>query len=112
MTSPAVAAHRLWVSLLLGCALGIYYGFLRPLRRTALRDALFLCGLFPAWLWQSFALCRGDLRLGYLAGLLGGIWLWDRFPGRFLRAPFALFWKGMASIWGLFLLPLKNFVKF
>ena len=82
MTSPAVAALRFCQALLLGAGLGLYYGFLQPLRpkRSFLSDLLFLPVFFWAWLYHSFALCGGDLRMGYCAGLILGIfWFRKRF---------------------------------
>ena len=74
MTAPALAAHRFVCCCLLGAALGVYYEFLRPLRPryTLAADALFLTGCVWVWLIMSFRVCRGDLRLGYSAGLLAG----------------------------------------
>ena len=74
MTAPALAVRRFGISALLGVGLGLLYGFLRPLRprHTLLGDVLFLIGAFFAWLWQGFAVCDADLRLGYMAGLIIG----------------------------------------
>ena len=71
MTAPLIAARHLGSALLLGAGLGLFYGFLRPLRqrRTWLADSVFLTVFFWVWLYLSFALCGGDLRLGYTAGL-------------------------------------------
>ena len=51
MMTPAVAFHRLVAALGLGCLLGLWYGFLRPLRprRTTLADSLFV--LAGGWAW-------------------------------------------------------------
>ena len=66
MNSPATDARRFLSACALGFVLGIFYGALRPMRRRFPRTAdLFFCAaLVPAWLYLSFALCRGDLRLG------------------------------------------------
>ena len=63
--TPATAAFRLGVSLLLGALLGLFYGFLRPMRqhRNAPADALFLLACLWLWLYLGFGLCAGDLRL-------------------------------------------------
>ena len=52
MTGPALDAQRFLIACLMGAALGIYYGFLRPLRprHTALSDFLFLPAAFYGWL--------------------------------------------------------------
>ncbi len=64
MTTPAEAAARVGLSLLWGAGLGLYYGFLRPLRprHTTLSDLLFLPALLWAWLQVCFGICRGDIR--------------------------------------------------
>ena len=48
MTPPELAAGRFLAACLLGAQLGVWYGFLRPLRPrwTALSVSLFLLGLF------------------------------------------------------------------
>ena len=49
--TPALAAYRLACALALGAALGLFYGFLRPLRprHTLLSDGLFLA--VTGWVW-------------------------------------------------------------
>ena len=71
MTAPALAFRHFCTACLLGVLLGVYYGFLRPLRPrfTTLSDLLFVLGAGWVWLYLGFAVCRGDLRLGYFAGL-------------------------------------------
>ena len=81
---PALTAARFLSAAGVGLLLGLWYGFLRPLRPrfTALADGAFLLGAFRSWLEVAFRICGGDLRLGYFLGMiLGGI-LWDRLPGR------------------------------
>ena len=76
MTGPRDAAVRFALACLLGGGLGLVYGFLRPLRprHTGLADGIFLPVLVWTWLYLGFEICRGDLRLGYTAGLaVGGI---------------------------------------
>ena len=109
--TPETAGFRLLCSCLLGGALGLYYGFLRPLRRRhqGLADGLFLLGAVWVWLYQSFGICGGDLRLGYFLGLLAGGLLWERTAGRVLRPVFSGFWGGLAKAGRLAVLPLKNF---
>ena len=79
MNTPAVAAQRFGMACLLGVLLGVYYGFLRPLRPklTALSDLLFVLGAGWVWLYLGFAVCRGDLRFGYTCGMFLGWFLWD-----------------------------------
>ena len=95
MISPAVAAQRFAISLLLGAILGLYYGFLRPLRprHTALSDLLFLPAAAYTLLYIAFAVCRGDLRPEHTAGLILGAFGWELTVGRCLRPVFSGFWK-------------------
>lgn len=90
MTAPALAAHRFVCCCLLGAALGVYYEFLRPLRPryTLAADTLFLTGCGWVWLLMSFRVCRGDLRLGYSAGLLAGGIGWDLVFGSLIAPVF------------------------
>ena len=111
MTAPETALRRFALSCLLGVGLGIWYGFLRPLRprRTALSDGLFLAGAAWAWLELGFRICGGDLRLGYAAGLpLGGL-LWEVTLGRPLRPLFSGFWMLWGRLMGFVILPAKKF---
>ena len=99
MTAPDLAARRFALSCLLGCVLGVIYGFLRPLRRRfpVLGDLLFLPAVFWLWLEVSFRICRGDLRLGYSFGLAAGCFLWEATAGRLLRPVFEGIWKGLEA---------------
>lgn len=94
MTPPNLAARQLLIALAMGLGLGLCYGFLRPLRRVGnwLRDLLFLPCLLWAWLYLGFGVCKGDLRLGYFAGLPLGALLWETTVGRPLRPVFFGFW--------------------
>ena len=71
MNDPLAAARLFACAFLLGCLLGLLHGFLRPLREKLpnISDAIFAVVLFYVWLYLSFALCRGDIRMGYTAGL-------------------------------------------
>ena len=91
MTTPGIAAGRFLRGLVLGLILGAWYGFLRPLgrRRRTLSDLLFILGVFPVWLYFSFAVCQADLGIGYLASLFVGGFVFDITLGRLLR-PFLL----------------------
>lgn len=113
MIAPALAAHRFLLAVLLGAVLGVVYGFLRPLRprHKTLSDILF----FPAavWVWMYFALavCRGDLRLGYVVGMgLGGV-IWELTFGKWLRPIFSLIWKIFSRVFTFLILPGKIFFK-
>ena len=100
MTDPAQEFLRVGWGLALGAGLGLWYGFLRPLRRRwdAPADLLFVAGALYAWLVLSFAVCQGDIRIGYTAALILGTVAWEATVGRWLRRPFALFWKGVGAI--------------
>jgi hypothetical protein len=97
MTDPAIAIRALLAALGMGAGLGIFYGFLRPLRPrlTALADFVFVAAALWAWLIHTFAICGGDSRpVCVLAMAAGGIG-WERTLGRLLRPVFALFWRGI-----------------
>ncbi len=113
MTAPALAAHRFVCCCLLGAALGVYYEFLRPLRprHTLAADALFLTGCVWVWLIMSFRVYRGDLRLGYSAGLLAGGIVWDLAFGSLIAPIFSGFWKFVRAILGFALLPAKKIFR-
>ena len=110
MTAPSLAAARFGVALLMGGGLGLIYGFLRPLRPrlTTLADLIFVGALSAAWLYLSFAVCQGDIRLGYTAGLGLGAMLWELTAGRLLRPVFAIIWLPFQKIFHFFCKFLKK----
>ena len=85
--TPGESLRHFSLAFVMGLALGIYYGFLRPLRprHTVLSDLLFLPAAFYAWLVLGFGICRGDLRLGCCSGLVLGAVAWDITLGHLLR---------------------------
>ena len=95
MTVPAPAALRFAAACLIGMALGVVYDFLRPLRprATAAADLVFLLAAGVGWVYLGFGICRGDLRLGCMAGLPLGMLLWEKTAGQFLRPVFTGFWR-------------------
>ena len=100
MIAPSVAAGRFLRGLVLGAVLGLLYGFLRPLgrRRRTFADFLFLLGAFPIWLYFSFAVCDGDMGLGYISSLfLGGIFF-DCTIGRLFRPIWSGFWRFIGAV--------------
>ena len=111
MTAPETGIRRLLLSFLLGAALGLIYGFLRPLRRRMplAGEGLFL--LCAGWIWLiwGFGVCRGDLRMGGFLGMAAAGILWETTAGKLLRPVFGGFWQAMEEIWGILLLPVKNF---
>ena len=100
MSTPGVAFRRFVVGLLLGCLLGIFYGFLRPTRRgrAIVSDLVFVTFAGWVYLYYGFAVCRGDLRIVYSAAPIIGAITWDRTVGRWLRPIFAYFWQVVAEI--------------
>lgn len=113
LTGPALDAARFLAGCLLGLGLGLWYGFLRPLRprHSVLSDLLFVPALGWAWLYLSFGVCRGDIRFGYTGGLAAGIFAWELTLGRWLRPVFFGFWRWISKIWGKINGVLKNFLK-
>ena len=75
MTGPALDAYRFGFGCLIGACLGIFYGFFRPVRKhhPVTGDLLFLPFLIYGWLYLCFAVCHGDIRIGYCMGLPVGI---------------------------------------
>ena len=70
MTPPELAAGYLLWSAGLGLILGVVYAFLAPLRKKllSLADGIFVLTTFCLWIYFSFAICCGSLRVGYWAG--------------------------------------------
>lgn len=113
MTAPAEAAGRFLWAVMLGAVLGGIYDWLRPLRprHTWLSDGLFLASTGYMLVYLAFGVCRGDLRMGYLFGLLTGWFLWEWTVGMLLRPIFSGFWKIVAGIAGFFCDLCKKFQK-
>ena len=113
MTEPAAAASLFLRSCLLGLPLGCWYDFLRPLRPrfTHLSDFVFMVGAVYLWLYQSFAICRGDIRWGYFSGFVLGAFVWELTAGMVLRPVFRWFWQILAQFWRIMLIPGKIFFQ-
>ena len=113
MTGPALDARRFGIACLMGAALGIYYGFLRPLRpkHTALSDLLFIPAAGYSWLYLGFAVCRGDIRLSYCMGLLVGATAWEMTVGRWLRPVLYGFWGALSKIFHKIFRIFEKFFK-
>jgi len=111
--TPAEALRHFSIALGMGAALGVLYGFLRPVagRCRWFADLVFMVAFFRVWLELGFGICRGDLRLGCSAGLPCGIFLWDKTLGRFLRPVFDCFGDGSGASYGFFSLLGKYFLK-
>ena len=113
MNPPSIAAYRLLCAILLGIALGVFYGFLRPLgrRHRQIADLLFVLALYPVWIFFAFGIAGGDLRFGYTLGLFGGVVLWETTFGKWLQPVFAGFWRAIYRIYRFFTLPFRKIFK-
>lgn len=113
MTGPALDGWRFLCACLIGLPLGLCYGFLRPLRsrHPFLADLLFLPAMGYAWLYLGFAICRGDLRLGYCLGLFLGAVFWELTIGQLLKPVFRGFWRIVSRIFRGFFNIFKKFFK-
>lgn len=105
--TPAAQLGQFVTGLVLGCGVGIFYGFLRPVQRKFphLTDLFFGIAVIWVYLFYGFGICKGDLRLVYLAAGVAGALAWDRLPGRWLQPVFDGFWRLIAGF-------LRPFVKF
>ena len=112
MTAPETGAVSFLWACLLGAGLGILYGFLRPLRPKAtwLADGFFVAAVLIVWLYLSFGICRGDIRLGCTLGLPAGGLIWELGAGWLLRPIFQAFWKSLGAVLGFIGRPLKKIV--
>lgn len=113
MTVPGEAALRLLWGLALGAVMGLCYDFLRPLRRkhNAPADLVFVLTALYLWVYYSFRVCRGDIRLGGTAALGIGCLLWMNTAGRVVRKGFSLFWLVIFRIFSLFYRPFVKIFK-
>ena len=113
MTAPQTALVRLAWALGLGMGLGLLYGFLRPLRRRCHwpADLLFVAAALYAWVYLSFGVCRGDIRMGATVAMGLGALTWEMTLGRLLRCPFSMVWKGIGWIFGVIFLPFRKIFK-
>lgn len=119
MNRPLESAQQFGWACLLGLGLGLFYGFLRPVRPRFLADLLFLPALFYAWIRLSFQICRGDIRMGITLGLFVGFLAWELTLGRLLKPVFSALWRipirllhRIASVFGKFFKKIWNFPKF
>ena len=114
MTAPLEAARRVLWALAVGGFLGLCYDFLRPLRRRHHwpMDLVFVLVAFVAWVWYSFQICRGDIRMGGTVALGLGMLLWLGTVSMVLRKLFYWFWWVIFRILSVFTSPFrKNFRK-
>ena len=113
MKTPIDALQHFAIALAIGAGLGVFYGFLRPLRRHHHwpADLIFIIGFFWGWLHLAFGVCRGDIRLGCSIGIPLGVLLWDKTVGRWLRPLFDGFWRLIGKILRAIFYPLEIFFK-
>lgn len=100
MTAPAEAAARLLGAFAWGLALGVAYSFLRPLRQKmpCFADGLFVLCLMIGWVYVSFGVCLGDIRMGYTVAMLLGVGAWEATAGWLLRRCFWWLWRGIFAV--------------
>ena len=113
MTVPGDAGLRVIWALAVGAFLGLCYDFLRPLRHrhNAPADAAFAVVALMAWVWYSFRICLGDIRLGGTATLGLGMVLWMGTGSMVFRKVFYWFWLAIFRIISVFFLPFAKFFK-
>ena len=120
MTAPAIAGRYLVTAILLGTLPGLFHAFLRPLRirHRHLCDLCSVAALLYCWIYVGFGVCGGDLRTGYLLGMLLGWGVGICILGKWLQPVFFLFfhfWGWLFScfrgIIGKILAFLKKIVK-
>ena len=110
MTVPAEAALRVLWGLAVGAVLGLWYDFLRPLRRRhhAPADVVFVLVTWMAWVWYSFQICGGDIRFGGTATLGLGFLLWLGTASVAIRKVFQCFWLVIFRFFAVFFHPLAK----
>ncbi len=99
----------LGAAFLLGAALGLLWGFLRPLGKRG--DPLFVLMTGAGLCWLNFGVCGGDLRLGCAAAMLPGFWAADKSLGAVLQPVFYGFWSLLKAMAGVFLSVPKKIFK-
>ena len=113
MTVPVVAALRILWGLATGAVLGVCYDFLRPLRyrHHAPADTVFALAALWAWIWYSFQICAGDIRLGGTASLGIGMLLWLGTASLVVRKVFYWFWLVIFHILRVLFQPFRGIFK-
>jgi len=103
-------AAQLGWGLGIGAALGIFYDFLRPLHRRhhAPADLLFVLVMLVAWVYYSFGLCAGQIRVATTGAFLLGLWLWELTASHLLRPVFSGFWQSIFGLFRILTLPLQK----
>ena len=115
MIPPEEALGQLWGGLVLGVEMGAAWGFLRPLKRKALADGIFVLALAAGLCRLAFGRCGGDLRPACLGAAALGFFLEEWGLGRLLAPLFYGFWsilskirRGVLTFWKKFFKSAKN----
>ena len=97
MNPPGVDARRFLIGCGLGALLGLLYGVLRLPRQKKphLCDLVFMTVTFYVWLYFSFGVCQGDVRLVYSLSLLLGTLTEEWTLGRLLRPNMSILFLAM-----------------
>ena len=114
MTAPALLFSRFLTAGLLGAGLGVVYDLLACLPR-ALRhigDGIFVIALFVCGIYLGFAVCGGDLRPVYSAGLLIGVIGWHYSLGRLLRPLILRLFRLLGQAFSIIFRPFKKIIEF
>ena len=99
MNTVAISAGQFAAAWLAGFGLGAVYALLRPLpkRLQGFADGVFILAVGYAWLQVSFRICRGDIRVIHLAGLLLGILAFRLTLGALLQPAVGRFYRSFGS---------------
>lgn len=97
MTAPLDAGRCLLSAFALGFLPGLLHSFLQPLRRKHkhIADLFSVIALLWCWVYVGFGVCGGDLRMGYLGGMMAGFTLCIYTLGRWLQWLFHWFYAGI-----------------
>ena len=100
MTAPATAGRCLLIAILLGFLPGLLHSFLQPVRvrHRHIADLCSVAALFYCWIYLGFGICGGDLRMGYLLGMLGGWALCICTVGKLLQCLFYGYFRFLERI--------------
>ena len=110
MSTTTLLFSRFLIACLLGAGLGIIYDFFACLPRTLrhIGDGFFVIALFVCGIYLGFAVCQGDLRPVYSAGLLLGVVGWYYSLGRLLRPLFFRLCRLLGQAFSIIFRPFKK----
>ena len=114
MNPTAVLFSRFLTACLLGAGLGFLYDLLTalPRRFRHIGDGIFIMGLFACGIYLGFAVCEGDLRPAYSAGLFIGATGWHYSIGKLLRPLFLRFFRLLTHCFSIIFRPFKKLFAF